>query len=247
MHFSRLLDVKDFSGKKFSAWAGVLMHGGWERAVAGLFVFFLSMPMLTAQTGSLEGTVFIPQKSGGSRVAIEKYSGKISGKVSPPPPVLAGVWLSRADLKAPASPPDLQLGQEGYQFAQSLLIVPVGTRVFFPNQDPDYHNIYSLSRNNRFDIGRYLKDEKPTPSRVFKNPGIVRLNCEIHDHMRAYVVVVDSPYYARTDRGGNFKLTGIPAGSYTLHVQIGQKNGWEVDVQIAPGEKKKLELGKDNG
>lgn len=208
------------------------------------FAFFASLLAATAQTGVLEGNIFIPEKAGGKRVPIEKYSGKISGKVNPPPQTLAGVWLSRPGLKAPKNPPDIELGQEGYHFAQSLLVVPVGTKVFFPNNDPDYHNIYSLSRNNRFDIGRYLKDERPIPFHIFKNPGTVRLNCEIHDHMRAYVLVVETPYYTRTDAKGNFKIKGVPAGKYALHVQIGQKEGWKTEVQIDPGKTKRLKLGK---
>ena len=191
---------------------------------------------LAAQTGNLTGTIALPPKVAGKRVAVEKYTGKISGKVSSPPILVAGVWLTRADLSAPPSPPDVSVTQQGYQFNQSLLVVPLKTKVFFPNKDADYHNIYSLSKGNRFDIGRYLKDEQPTPFVKFNNVGLVRLNCEIHEHMQAHVLVVDTPYYTRTDGKGKFQLKNIPAGTYTLNAQIDKRNLWKATIQIVAGK-----------
>lgn len=189
----------------------------------------------SAQTGAVTGTVPLPSRPSG-RIPVEKYTGKISGKVSPPPAPRAGVWLEGPGSVPGGSPGPIKLTQQGYQFAQSMLVVPRGTTVEFPNDDPDYHNIFSLSRTQRFDLGRYKKSERPAPTVTFKKAGLVRLNCEIHDHMKAYVLVVDSRWYAASDPKGRFKLSGIPAGNYTLHAQFDEKAAWSVPVTVRAGK-----------
>jgi len=201
---------------------------------------------LAAQTGNLTGVIELPTTAANKRVAVEKYTGKISGKVSSPPIPVAGVWLTGPGLSAPANPPSVSVIQQGYQFDQSLLVVPLKTKVFFPNKDSDYHNIYSLSKGNRFDIGRYLKDEQPIPFAMFNNTGLVRLNCEIHEHMQAHVLVVDSPHYTRTDGKGKFELKNIPTGTYTLNAQIDKKNLWQATIQIVAGKTGQIIIGKSH-
>jgi hypothetical protein len=124
------------------------------------------------------------------------------------------------------------LSQANYQFGVSLVVVPLGTKVAFPNKDPDYHNIYSLSSAKRFDLGRYKKSEDPAPLVHFDKVGFVALHCEIHDHMQANVVVVDSPYFTATDASGNFTLKNIPTGSYTLHAQLDRQIAWKMPVKV---------------
>ena len=229
---------------------GTILRQLGERGIWRNFPFRIVLSCLCllgsveAQSGNVEGVVQFSRKSGGKRVAVEKYTGKITGLVNPAPPLLAGVWLTRPGLVAPAKSPDVHLAQKGYQFAQSLLVVPVKTKVFFPNEDPDYHNVYSLSRSNRFDIGRYLKNERPTPFVVFEKPGIVRLNCEIHEHMRAHVLVVDSPYHTRTNERGRFQLNNIPVGTYVLYAQLDKKSIWKSEVEVTAGQTQRVSLGK---
>lgn len=185
-------------------------------------------------TGTITGTLPLPATTA-SRIAVEKYSGSISGKVGPPQPVVAGVWLERSGLVAPANPPRLSLNQKDYQFRQSLVVIPRGTTVDFPNEDQDYHNVYSLSKGAKFDLGRYKKDAAPPPSVTFESAGLIRLKCEIHEHMRAVILVVDSPYYAATDAAGQFTLKNIPPGQYTLHAQVDEKNRWSTPVSVTAG------------
>ncbi len=185
--------------------------------------------------GGIKGTLALPQSSKGLRIAVEKYTGKISGKVNPAPVPVAGVWLTRQGLRAQASPPPLRLSQKGYQFSKSLLIIPLNTTVFFPNEDPDYHNVFSLSRKNRFDLGRYQKGETPEPSRLFSKEGFIRLRCEIHEHMRATIIVVDSPYVATTNESGHFTFKNIPPGTYTLHAQFNKKVKYKTTVTVTSG------------
>jgi plastocyanin len=168
-------------------------------------------------------------------VAVEKYTGTISGKVAKPPVKRAGVWLTREGLSAPKTPKQVILEQKEYQFGESLLVVPRGTEVFFPNEDPDYHNVYSLSRPKRFDLGRYKMGEKPVPSMFFDQLGLIDVRCEIHEHMRALVLVVESPYVGTTDEKGGFELRGVAPGTYVLHVQLDKKTQWERKISVTAG------------
>jgi plastocyanin len=202
--------------------------------ILSLFLL-LTLHAEAAPTGAVTGQIPLPARPRG-RIAVEKYTGTISGKVSPPPPPRAGVWLEGPGTSAPAAPPRVALTQQGYQFAQSLLVVPLRTTVEFPNDDPDVHNVFSLSRTKRFDAGRYKKSERPAPTATFDKPGLVRLQCEIHDHMKAVILVVDSRYFTTTDAAGKFTLTGLPPGNYTLHAQFDEKAKWSAPVTISAGK-----------
>src|SRR5579883_176046 len=106
----------------------------------------------------------------------------------------------------------LRLSQKNKRFEPSLLVVPVGSRVEFPNQDPFFHNVFSLYQGKRFDLGLYEAGEKRTVS--FDKPGISYIFCNIHPEMKAIVVALTTPYYAVTDRSGKFVINGVPPGKY---------------------------------
>ncbi len=95
-----------------------------------------------------------------------------------------------------------------------LTVVPVGTRIEFPNEDEVFHNLFSLSEPARFDLGRY----PPGQSRhqVFGRPGLVRLLCDIHSEMAASIFVVDTPWFARPDAEGRYRIDDVPPGRYTM-------------------------------
>lgn len=99
-------------------------------------------------------------------------------------------------------------------FLPSVMVVPVGSTVRFPNRDTILHNVFSRTPGNSFDLGYY----GPGQSRqaVFAKPGRVIVNCNVHHNMRADVVVLATPYYVRPDRSGRFELKGVPPGSGTL-------------------------------
>jgi hypothetical protein len=113
--------------------------------------------------------------------------------------------------------------------------VQAGTRVEFPNLDDTYHNIFSYSPAKRFDLGRYRPDEKPVPSVVFDNPGLVTLRCDIHEHMRGLILVVNSPHFATTDPDGRYRLTGLPAGHYSLRAWVDSSTTREHPVDLGKG------------
>ncbi len=195
-----------------------------------LFTFTVSTAL--AQ-GTIKGEVALPEKK--AAVTSQRYA-NIAGKVGVPKGKTGVVWLE-GEFKGVANQPPatVEMGQEDFQFAVSALPIRVGTKVTFPNRDEAYHNVFSYSKAKRFDLGRYLKDETP-PAVVFDKPGIVKLYCEIHEHMTAAIVVVDSPYFTATDTDGNFSLSGVPAGSYTLKAWTGKKKLIEKPVTLKDGE-----------
>ena len=101
-------------------------------------------------------------------------------------------------------------------FQPRMLVVPVGSKVRFPNQDPILHNAFSVSGGNAFDVGLYGKGAGKTVT--FKEAGLVRVFCNVHQQMAAYVLVVDTPYSTAPDKKGGFSLAGLPAGPGTLSV-----------------------------
>jgi plastocyanin len=151
-------------------------------------------PQVSA-TGAIEGTVL----SGASGAA---------GAV---------VWLTRAEgpTPKPRPAPTQTVLQRGKRFLPHVLVVPTGTEVAFLNEDQMFHNVFSLTKPNAFDLGLYEKGA--ARNKVFTEPGPVRLLCNIHASMSAFVYVVDSPWYAQADARGRFELRGVPPGEYVLH------------------------------
>ena len=106
------------------------------------------------------------------------------------------------------------MNQHNEAFVPHLLAVTTGTIVDFPNGDPFYHNVFSLSKTNRFDLGRYPSGK--LRSVQFTQPGIVRVFCEIHSHMNAFILVFSHPFFAVTDDSGRYRIAGVPAGAYNV-------------------------------
>jgi plastocyanin len=181
----------------------------------------------------IEGRVALP-KSHSPPVVNKRYEIVTKGGVLGTDPPLAVVYLEGSFSK-PASLPAKQVIQKELTFVPALLPIQVGTRVEFPNLDDDYHNIFSYSPAKRFDLGRYRPDEKPVPSQVFDAAGLVTLRCDIHEHMRALVLVLATPHFATTDTEGRYRLTGLPAGRYTLKAWIDSRTTREHPVDLKSG------------
>lgn len=106
--------------------------------------------------------------------------------------------------------------QQDREFSPYLSVVQVGTAVEFPNRDPFKHHVYSFSQPKMFEIKLYAG--KPAKPVVFDKPGVVALGCNVHDWMEAYVLVVDTPYFAKTGADGRARIANLPAGSYRLRL-----------------------------
>jgi plastocyanin len=107
-----------------------------------------------------------------------------------------------------------EVAQEEREFVPRISVVQTGTSVSFPNQDNVEHDVYSFSPAKHFELKLY--SGVPAHPVVFDKPGLVVLGCNIHDAMVAYVLVVDTPYFTRTDRSGHASLDGLPAGEYKV-------------------------------
>lgn len=104
--------------------------------------------------------------------------------------------------------------QQDREFSPYLTIVQTGTAIEFPNRDPFKHHVYSFSQPKMFEIKLYAG--KPAKPVVFDKPGVVALGCNVHDWMVAYVLVVDTPYFAKTGADGRARIANVPAGPYRL-------------------------------
>ena len=110
--------------------------------------------------------------------------------------------------------PRVKLDQRRETFVPHVLAIMTGTTVDFPNSDATFHNVFSLSKTQRFDLGRYPQGR--SKSVRFDRPGVVRVFCDIHSHMSAFIVVFSHPYFAVTDADGRYRIDGIPAGTYSV-------------------------------
>jgi plastocyanin len=128
----------------------------------------------------------------------------------------AAVFLTPAEGSAPAGAGAASaiMDQIGYQFVPRLLVVRAGTEVAFPNSDNVRHHVYSFSEARRFELPLYAGTSH-APVR-FDAPGLVTLGCNIHDDMVGYILVVDTPWFGKTDAAGRIVLHDVPAASYDL-------------------------------
>jgi plastocyanin len=204
------------------------------RGLLWLNAVFTVLPVALLASATIEGRVELP-KSHSAPVQAKRYEIVTRAGVLSTQPPLAVVYLDGSFPK-PASPTTKEVAQKDLTFIPALLPIRVGTKVEFPNLDDTYHNIFSYSPTKRFDLGRYRPEERPIPVEVFDKPGLVTLRCDIHDHMRGLILVLNTPYFVMTDTNGHFRLSGLPAGRYTLKAWIDSKTTREKTVDLKSGQ-----------
>jgi len=106
------------------------------------------------------------------------------------------------------------MDQHNETFVPHVLAITTGTTVDFPNSDKFYHNVFSLSKAAKFDLGRYAAGR--SKSITFDRAGIVRVFCEIHSHMNAFILVFSHPFFGMTDGDGRYHIDSVPAGTYNV-------------------------------
>jgi plastocyanin len=143
------------------------------------------------------------------------------------------VWLD-----APSAPRPRErrfvVHQRDMEFSPRVLAAPVGSTVDLPNNDRVFHNVFSFTNGKPFDLGLY-----PTGASkhiTLDRAAINRLYCNIHPHMAAYIVAVDSPYYATSDRTGSFSIADVPAGRYTYHAWRSGAETLSATVLVGDGQ-----------
>lgn len=153
--------------------------------------------------------------------------------------------LAPLDAPAPATPPavGVQIAQTGEQYRPFVTPVRVGTLVEFPNKDDIQHHLYSVSKPKPFE--KPLYESGSSESVLFDKPGVVTLGCNIHDWMVAYVLVLETPWFAKSDAEGRAAVAGLPAGRYRLelwHPRLAAPVSREVSLADAPAPAEKFEL-----
>ena len=204
------------------------------RALAGLNAVLGVVPILTLGQTAVEGRIALRQAHP-APIVTQRYEIISNHGVLATEPPLAVVYLDGSFPKS-SSGRTKQIAQKNLTFLPALLPVQVGTRVEFPNLDDVYHSIFSYSPTKRFDLGRYRSDERPIPSEVFDTAGLVTLRCDIHEHMRGLILVLNTAYFVVTEPDGRFRLSGLPAGHYTLKAWIDSKTTRERPVELKRGE-----------
>src|SRR5213595_2037242 len=189
---------------------------------------------------AVEGRVELP-KSRSAPVQAKRYEVVTKARVLSTQPPLAVIYLD-GNFPRPASLPTKEVAQKDLTFIPALLPIEAGTNVQFPNLDDQYHNIFYYSPAKRFDLGRYRPEERPIPSVTFDQPGLVTLRCDIHEHMRGLILVLNTPYFVMTDTDGHFRLSGLPAGHYTLKAWVDSKTTREGPVELKNGETLHIDL-----
>ncbi len=178
-------------------------------ALCGILVICNGLLILGADAVvDVQGRLFVAGKPGGNAV----------------------IWLEAPGAPRPTR--QIVLDQRNLAFSPTVLAVQVGSTVRFPNNDTVLHNVFSFRDGKKFDLGLYpvgqVRDVK------FDQAGVSRLFCNIHPGMAAYIVVVDSPYYAVINRQGEFSLLGVPAGQYIYHAWRAGAGTTTGKITVAP-------------
>jgi plastocyanin len=193
-------------------------------ACAALFVCLSAGP---AWAGQIRGRIVVSRVLTKKRVAIPAYAMRGPSVVAP---VAASPFSPAAELKRtviylepfePTSAPlpkavVATLRQKNQRFDPDVIVVPAGSTISFPNSDPIFHNVFSLSSARQFDLGYYPAGA--TREVKFDQPGIIQVYCHIHPDMSAAIVVVPTSWYAQPAEDGGFSFEDLPPGSYYVTV-----------------------------
>ena len=203
----------------------------------GYSLLFLATLLITdfvRAQAVIEGTVQLPKPSV-DRGINQRYQASADIPLAPTNPPAAVVYLE-GNFHSPSAdiPKQGHMAQKNIAFAPDLLPILIGTAVDFPNLDDTYHNVFSYSKTKRFDLGRYRKDEKSTTV-VFDKPGVVTIHCEIHERMRGTILVLETPYFQKTDTAGRYRLEHLPVGNYQLQAWVAGDDVRERPVELKAG------------
>jgi plastocyanin len=207
-------------------------YTAWWAAWLGTLVLVAAVE---GRSQVIEGKVALP-KPELSTAPPPRYAGQV-GDIAPADSPVAAVYLEgQFPPGTTNTPPGTNfVVQQGMQFRPALLPIRLGSTVAFPNQDDFYHNVFSYSRVKRFDLGRYRKTDRPA-TQVFDKPGLVKLYCDIHQHMRGVILVLDTPFFTRTDTNGGYRLENLPPGKYVLRAWVDEKRLGAKPVELEPGK-----------
>jgi plastocyanin len=209
--------------------------------------FLLSTTVLgalqTPDTGTVAGKVTLTRVTR-TPLPSTAYPARTVGDrqaVAPAPDITnVVVYIKDAPFRGTLTAKAAELKQEHEMFVPHVLAITRGTTVNFPNADPYFHNVFSLSSAASFNLGRYPPGH--SKSQPFNKAGIVKVYCQIHSHMSATILVFDHPYFAIPAVSGVYEIAGVPAGDYTLvgwHERVGERT---VPVKVERGKTATIDL-----
>ena len=177
--------------------------------------------------GSISGQVKLTSRIRGTALPTPMYPSRVIGRQATPSiPEIRNVvvYLKGIAYRGTLPPARVELRQQDETFVPHLVAIGKGSFVDFPNGDPFFHNVFSLSGAATFDLGRYREQE--ARAWRFNKAGLVKVFCHIHSHMSASIFVLDHPYFAIPETDGTFQLRGVPPGDYTIagwHERVGER------------------------
>jgi plastocyanin len=179
----------------------------WIAALCGVWIFGTVFAGEAAKTGIVKGTITISGRPATDVVVS-----------------VEGVSPQQIKTQLASGKPKAVMEQKDLKFTPRVLAVLSGTTVDFPNHDKTFHNVYSNSETKKFDLGLYPSGK--SRSVTFDKVGVVRILCNAHPNMEAYIVVKNHPYFIVPDARGNYSLNGIPLGKYRVevwHPELGKR------------------------
>jgi hypothetical protein len=193
--------------------------------------------------GSITGRVTLTSRVRGTRLSSNVYTPRaVQPHDAAPVPEIKNVvvYLKNVKYTGPLPVSHAQIRQEHETFVPRVLAITRGSTVDFPNADPFFHDVFSLSSAASFDLGHYPPGQ--SRSQKFQKPGLVKVYCHIHSHMSASILVLDHPYFSIPDFDGSFTLPDVPPGRYTIvgwHERIGER---AVSVNVEAGKAASVRL-----
>ena len=225
---------------------GTLSYLEAVKSTALLALMLCCLPVAAAaqETGRLEGVAtissrLVPRQR--ARVYEEPGAGPSRAPAADHAFSNVVLYLESAPRgRAQPGAPVPAIRQTAERFAPHVLPILAGTSVDFPNDDPIYHNVFSLSRAREFDLGRFPRGA--SKSVVFTRPGVVQVFCHIHADMSGYILVLENPFFVVPDSAGRFVLENVPPGDYRLVAWHERIRPLVTPVHIAAGRATTLSL-----
>jgi plastocyanin len=195
------------------------------------------------QTGRVIGHVSLTSRVPGKPLASTAYPRRSIGDHDAPllPEIRnVVVYIKDADYRGALPATRAQLRQEHETFMPHTIAITQGSSIEFPNGDPFFHNVFSLSHAANFNLGRYQRGQSRV--RAFPKAGTVKVYCDIHSHMSATILVFGHPYFTIPDLNGSFELPAVPPGAYTIvgwHERVGER---AERIRVEAGKSTSIEL-----
>jgi len=205
-----------------------MVRSSWRAGIQAVGLLGLALLALAAPAAGQAGDA-----AGSVRGSVTVVRKGVLGRAAPVSD-RSGVVVYLTGFARPAQAAQAFLEQEDETFRPRILPIVRGQSVVFPNHDPIYHNVFSVSPVHAFDLGQYKSTDAPR-EQVFGAPGLVPVFCNIHPRMIAYVVVLENDAFALTDADGRFAIENAPPGRHTLHAWAPGAERVSAEVDVRPG------------